>query len=184
VALIGYDDHMIRRLMVAASALLPVVLAVTVAAQADQHTHGPAAGPAATPRPVAPMKAHAGPLPALPRVNFTPPRPMAIVQQVYDFAARHPEVLQYVPCYCGCERAGHNGNHDCFVKSRAVNGRVSEWDSHGLGCAVCIDVARDARTLFNAGAGPTAIRASIDKKYASHFPSSTPTPQPPRETRR
>ena len=125
-----------------------------------------------------PAKPHTGPLPALPRVSFEPPRSAAVLQQVYDFAARHPEVLQYVPCYCGCERVGHTANHSCFVKSRAADGRVTEWDSHGMGCAVCIDVAREAMTLFNSGSKPAAIRAAIDKKYSPLFPSSTPTPRP------
>ena len=125
------------------------------------------------------MKAHVGPLPPLPRVDYTTPRPMPVVQQVYEFAARHPEVLQYVPCYCGCERIGHNGNHDCFVKSRGANGSVTEWDAHGIGCTICIDVARDAMTLFNAGNSVTQIRSAVEKKYGSYFPSSTPTPKPP-----
>ena len=137
-------------------------------------------GPAPAPRAVTPMKAHTGPLPPLPRLAFEPPRPMAVIQQVYEFAARHPEVLQYVPCYCGCERVGHGGNHDCFIRSRAANGRVAEWDAHGIGCTICVDVARDAMTMFNAGATPAAIRESIDKKYGSRYPSSTPTPKPAR----
>jgi hypothetical protein len=129
---------------------------------------------------LAAVKPYTGPLPALPRVSFDPPRPMAEVQQVYEFAARHPEVLQYVPCYCGCERFGHNSNHSCFVKSRAADGRVTEWDSHGIGCALCLEVAHDAMTLFNSGAKVVAIREAIDRKYGSHFPSSTPTPRPVR----
>ena len=145
-------------------------------ASAAGHVHAAAPAPATAP---APMKAHSGPLPALPRVSFEPPRPMAIVQQVYEFAARHPEVLQYVPCYCGCERAGHNGNHDCFVKNRAADGRVTEFDAHGYGCAICIDVAREAMTLSRSGASPADIRAAIDKKYGARFASATPTPQPP-----
>jgi Protein of unknown function with PCYCGC motif len=144
---------------------------------ADQHVHETAQ---AAPKPVAPMKAHVGPIPPLPQVSFAPSRPMPMVQQVYEFAARHPEVLQYVPCYCGCERMSHNGNHDCFVKSRAVSGRVTEWESHGVGCAVCLDVGRDAMTLFNSGNSVAQIRAAIDKKYGSYFTSSTPTPRPPR----
>jgi hypothetical protein len=127
-----------------------------------------------------PMRPHTGTLPALPRVSFEPSQPWPVVQQVYEFAAKHPEVLQYVPCYCGCERVGHTANHSCFVKSRAANGRVTEWDSHGVGCAVCLTVARDAMSLFNAGHKPLAIRQAIDKKYASNFPSSTPTPRPSR----
>jgi hypothetical protein len=172
---------MIKKLISASAAILMASLGLAVALdarpQVPGHVHAQAAP--STGR-VIPMKPHTGPLPALPRVSFEPPRSMAVVQQVYEFAARHPEVLQHVPCYCGCERIGHNGNHDCFIKSRAANGRVAEWDSHGIGCTICIDVARDALTLFNTGATPTAIRAAIDAKYGSRFPSSTPTPPPPR----
>src|SRR5262249_27686488 len=38
------------------------------------------------------------------------------INAAYRFAAEHPEVLSYVPCFCGCERGGHRGNEDCFVK--------------------------------------------------------------------
>jgi hypothetical protein len=81
----------------------------------------------------APAKPHTGPLPPLPYDGYGSPRPMAITQAVYEFAARHPEVLQYVPCYCGCERNGHTGNESCFVKSRSASGQVTAWDSHGFG---------------------------------------------------
>jgi hypothetical protein len=128
--------------------------------------------------PVVPARPHVGTLPPLPRVSFQPSRPMAQVQQAYEFAARHPEVLQYMPCYCACERIGHKGNHDCFVKSRTAEGRVTEWDEHGIGCAICLQVGLDAMTLFNGGAKPADIRAAIDQKYGAHFPSSTPTPRP------
>jgi hypothetical protein len=47
-----------------------------------------------------------------------------------------------------------------------------------MGCTICIDVARDAMTLFNTGAKPAAIRAAIDNKYAARYPSATPTPKP------
>jgi len=170
--------HLIGAAAVALVAVVGLVAAPEARPQAQRHVHAQATAPAAGK--VTPMKPHTGPLPALPRISFEPPRPMAVVQQVYEFAARHPEVLQHVPCYCGCERIGHNGNHDCFIKSRAANGRVSEWDVHGIGCTICIDVARDAMTLFNTGATPTAIRAAIDTKYGSRFPSSTPTPRPGR----
>lgn len=158
-----------------------LLVACAVAASADrgqvQHDHGTAT---AKPAKVVPLKpAPPGALPPLPSVNFAPVRPMPITQQVYEFAARHPEVLQYVPCYCGCERAGHNGNHDCFVKSRAANGRITEWDAHGLGCAICLDVGRRAMTLFNEKKSVKEIRAVIDKEFGTRFQTQTPTPQPP-----
>ena len=67
-----------------------------------------------------------------------------------------------------------------LVKSRAANGRVTECDCHGLGCAVCLGVGHRAMTLFNKGLSPTEIRAAIDKEIGSRYPSSTPTPQPPK----
>ena len=172
---------MIYKLIAAAAASLAGAFVILAAgdgwAQVDRRLQ---AAPRPQVRAASPLvaKPHNGPLPPLPRVSFEPPRSAAVLQQVYEFAARHPEVLQYVPCYCGCERVGHTANHSCFVKSRAADGRVTEWDSHGMGCAVCIDVARESMTLFNSGAKPKAIREAIDRKYASLFPSATPTPRP------
>ena len=71
-------------------------------------------------------------LPAMPFNTEPPVRPPAVVKAVYTFAAEHPEVLAYVPCYCGCERMGHRGNDDCFVTARAANGDVTEWEPHGM----------------------------------------------------
>jgi len=71
-------------------------------------------------------------LPPLPLVPFPTPRPLDVVRAAYEFAALHPEVMRYVPCYCGCERSGHGDNEDCFVRSRDANGNVT-WDAHGMG---------------------------------------------------
>jgi hypothetical protein len=173
---------MIYKLIALAAAGLAASFVVLAAgngwAQSERRLQGSPARSRVQAAPALPARPHTGPLPALPRVSFEPPRSAAVIQQVYEFAARHPEVLQYVPCYCGCERVGHTGNHSCFVKSRATDGRVTEWDSHGMGCTVCIDVARDAMNLFNSGAKPKAIREAIDGKYAARYPSATPTPRP------
>jgi hypothetical protein len=117
-------------------------------------------------------------LPPIPFAGYAPPRPPEVVTAAYHFAAEHPEVLSYIPCFCGCERSGHKGNHDCFVKSRAVNGDVLEWDEHGVECAVCIDVATKSRQMFSSGASAKDIRAAIDKEYAG-APGHTPTAHPP-----
>jgi hypothetical protein len=71
-------------------------------------------------------------LPLLPFVSGPPARPIVVVRAVYQFAAEHPEVASYVPCYCGCERAGHRGSEDCFVASRGPNGDVESWEPHGM----------------------------------------------------
>jgi hypothetical protein len=72
---------------------------------------------------------------SLPPLPFSPTpaaRPPDVVNAAYTFAAEHPEVLGYAPCYCGCERSGHRGNDDCFVAARAANGDVTEWEPHGM----------------------------------------------------
>ena len=57
-------------------------------------------------------------MPPLPVTPFAAARPMEIVRAVYVFAAKHPEVLSKVPCFCGCENRGHRHNDDCFVAAR------------------------------------------------------------------
>ena len=71
-------------------------------------------------------------MPPLPYVPQTA-GPADLMRQAYVFAARNPDVLEYVPCYCGCGNSdGHQSNVDCFVESRAPNGAVTEWDVHGM----------------------------------------------------
>lgn len=117
--------------------------------------------------------------PPIPFQAYTPPRSQEVVAAAYRFAAEHPEITSYVPCFCGCERAGHQGNTDCFVKQRDANGDVVEWDEHGLDCAVCIDVATVSRQMHASGASARDIRAAIDKQFGSLYPGTMPTPHPP-----
>ena len=118
-------------------------------------------------------------MPELQFPGYPTSRPQEVVRAAYRFAAEHPEVLSYVPCFCGCERSGHRGNEDCFVRERAVNGDVIAWDDHGMECAICLDVADRSRKLFADGKSVAEIRAAIEKEFSAHGPSHTPTPQPP-----
>ena len=136
------------------TALVVIVLAAAVAIGAlaynrvgrsdpDRPTQTPAASslppapPPLAPLPGPPVNAKFGPhkqaiTPPLPFTGFPPARPVEVAAAAYKFAGEHPEVLGYVPCYCGCERSGHRGNDDCFVGARAPNGDVTEWDAHGM----------------------------------------------------
>jgi Protein of unknown function with PCYCGC motif len=78
-----------------------------------------------------PPAAYEGELPPLPSTPYMVPRPPEVVRAVYTFAARHPEVLHYVPCFCGCQNSGHKDNDDCFIQSRDANGRPT-WEPHGM----------------------------------------------------
>jgi hypothetical protein len=74
---------------------------------------------------------YTGQLAPLPISPYAAPRPPEVIRAIYTFAARHPEVLHYVPCFCGCQHSGHSGNDDCFIKGREPNGRPV-WDPHGM----------------------------------------------------
>jgi hypothetical protein len=145
-----------------------------------------AAAAAQTPVTPAPLPADLKPhpqknLPPLQFPGYATPRSPEVVRAAYTFAAEHPEVLSYVPCFCGCERSGHRGNEDCFVRERAVNGDVIAWEDHGMECAVCLDVADRSRQLFAEGKSIAEIRATVEKEWAGRMPSHTPTPLPGRD---
>jgi hypothetical protein len=117
--------------------------------------------------------------PPIPNPGFTPARPIDQVRAVYEFAALHPEILKWVPCFCGCEADGHTDNDTCFVKRRDAKGNVVEWEPHGFGCQVCIDVGREAMMMYRSGADPVAIRAAIERNWTPKAQRKTPTPMPP-----
>ena len=131
-------------------------------------------------------KAPSGPVrtrfttPPLPTVGYAPVRPMDVVRATYDFAAQHPEILNYIPCYCGCGAQGHKANESCFVARRDAKGNVLQWDEHGFGCTICVDVARESMQLYNSGADVNSIRAAIERRWApGNAAGRTPTPAPP-----
>jgi len=170
------------------SALLGLGCAASLAFSAACSSPSPSAGSGssststAAPQavPASDVRRIADDLPLLPNGITMGARPVGVIRATYEFAARHPEVLNYMPCFCGCERGGHGSNHDCYIGKRDANGNVTEWDSHAIGCEVCIDVAEVAMQMHNSGASVTAIRDAIDKRYAGGAHGHTPTPMPKR----
>ena len=119
-------------------------------------------------------------MPVLELGGYAPPRPMEILKDAHIFAADHPEVATYIPCYCGCGNMGHKNNADCFVEARDKEGKVTSWVPHGAACAVCIDIAVESMRMRNSGASVGAIRKQIEGEYRPHYPTTeTPTPAPP-----
>jgi hypothetical protein len=152
---------------------LALVLTVTFATALVARQGGPAK----------PATAAQPPLPPLNTAGYALARPLAITRAVYEFAARHPEVSRYVPCYCGCEADGHRNNENCFIGARDANGNVTRWDTHGFGCAICVDVARESMQLYNSGADVASIRAAIERKWTPQHHTKTPTPAVPPKKR-
>lgn len=61
----------------------------------------------------------AGPLTFPLSVTTAPPD----LRALYEFAARRPDVLHYLPCFCGCGRV-HRSNYDCFIDEVRADGSV------------------------------------------------------------
>ena len=40
----------------------------------------------------------------------------ARVQETYRFAVANQDLLQWMPCFCGCGEWGHASNADCYVQ--------------------------------------------------------------------
>jgi len=54
------------------------------------------------------------------------------VKEAYQFAALRPDVLDYMPCYCGCgQHNGHRSNRECFIANVNQGGRTIAFEQHG-----------------------------------------------------
>ena len=94
------------------------------------------------------------------------------VQQAYQFAVANPEILEQIPCYCGCGAMGHTSNYACYVAGVNEDG-VIEYDNHALGCSICVDISQDVMRLLDQGKEVPEIFAYVDSNYARFGP---PTP--------
>jgi len=47
------------------------------------------------------------------------------VQEAYRYAVANEEVLQWMPCFCGCVTGGHRHNFDCYVREVRADGSVA-----------------------------------------------------------
>lgn len=95
------------------------------------------------------------------------------VQQAYQFAVANPDVLKQIPCYCGCSAVGHTSNYACYVSGQNSDGSLS-FDSHALGCSICVDITQDTLRLLKQGKTPGEIKAYVDQSYAKYGPSNIP----------
>lgn len=92
-----------------------------------------------------------------------PSRPLEQIRAAYAFAARRPDVLRSVPCYCGCIGT-HRSNEGCYVRNRSDTG-VPRWTDHAFTCPMCIDITRDAIVMTAQNQAVDQIRRTIESRY-------------------
>lgn len=102
-------------------------------------------------------------------VQFAP----VTVQEAYQFASINPDIMQNIPCYCGCGDIGHASNYDCYVSDVDASGNIT-FDNHGLGCSICVDITQDVMRLLREGKSPQEARVYIDATYSKYGPSNIP----------
>nr|WP_106784163.1 PCYCGC motif-containing (lipo)protein [Lysinibacillus timonensis] len=97
---------------------------------------------------------------------------------VYEVAGKSTDILQWVPCYCGCgESAGHRSNLNCFVAETREDGSIV-WDDHGTRCQVCVDTVVQTIQAVQDGKSIQEIRQMIDTQYGNGYAEPTPTEMP------
>jgi hypothetical protein len=114
--------------------------------------------------------------PPLPQPRRAPAQ-LGDLRGPYAYAGKHPEVLQHIPCYCGCAHEGHRSNLQCYVSRRNNDGQP-EWTDHTFGCPMCAHITREVALMLEAGRTLSEARGAIDAHYGQHYSVATPTPRP------
>jgi len=95
------------------------------------------------------------------------------VQEAYQFASINPDIMQNIPCYCGCGSIGHTSNFDCYVSDTDAQGKVT-FDNHALGCSICVDITQDVMRMLREGKSPQEARTYVDATYSKYGSSNIP----------
>ena len=98
-----------------------------------------------------------------------------VVQEAYRFAAANPDVMRHIPCYCGCGPIGHTSVYSCHVSRVDVQGRIT-FDTHSMGCSICVDITQDTMRLLRKGKSIQEIKAYVDTNYSKYGRSNMPGP--------
>jgi hypothetical protein len=93
------------------------------------------------------------------------------VREAYQFAVANPDALKNVPCFCGCGAVGHTSNYSCYVKETKASGEIV-FDTHALGCGICVDIAQDVMKYTKQGKSPQEIRTLVDNTFSQFGPSN------------
>lgn len=103
-----------------------------------------------------------------------PPYIKGEMREIYEWAktTEGNDLLEQIPCYCGCKYEGHKHTRHCYWKD---NGN---FDKHGLTCSVCFDIAKTSKKMYEEGKDICEIRKTIDTFYEPNAYLATNTPLP------
>jgi hypothetical protein len=106
-----------NRFKLSLGGLLAVILLLALTGCGGSPPTSPSAGP------IAMEKLKLAPESELPDyVKETKPE----TREAYRFALANRELLEQIPCYCGCNAQGHQNNYECYINPR----QNSDFDPH------------------------------------------------------
>jgi hypothetical protein len=91
-------------------------------------------------------------------------------QDAYRFNVANADMMKQIPCYCGCGDMGHTSNYSCYVKKEG-DGKIT-FESHALGCSICVDITQDAMRMSVQNKTPGEIKSYVDATYSKYGPSN------------
>ncbi len=101
----------------------------------------------------------------------------AQTEEAYAYALYHPQVVQWMPCYCGCARMDHRSNLDCYLK-RAAPGQATQFEEHASYCEICVKTTLLTKQLVSEGKSLREIWQAVDTTFGGTT-EGTPTQLPP-----
>ena len=102
----------------------------------------------------------------------------AATEEAYAFAISHPQIVAWMPCYCGCEAMGHGSNLDCYFK-HGQPGDKPVFEEHASFCDICVQITLKTKQLNAEGKSLHQIRQVIDQTFGGSGAPGTLTAQPP-----
>lgn len=85
-----------------------------------------------------------------------------ITLKAYEYTALNPQIIDQVPCYCGCGGLGHMSLKNCFMTD------AGEYDNHASQCDICVGEVIKIKKMYEDGSSLEEIRAKIDKEYSRY----------------
>lgn len=99
-------------------------------------------------------------------------------EAAYAFAVARPDIVEWMPCYCGCAALDHRSNLECFLERRQAGAPIV-FEEHASYCEICVKTALMAKQMLGQGATLLQMRAAVDAAYGGLGVPGTPTELPP-----
>jgi hypothetical protein len=100
--------------------------------------------------------------------------PSSDTAALYSAAILHREALSYLPCFCGCQEAGHRSNWNCYFSESALGGIIPT--PHAENCQMCLNITETYLDERAKGSSLPDIRQIVEHAYPGLEGTDTPRP--------